>query len=66
MDERNDPNSAPEEPYTGPRNQKELFYENLIERFHITKRKMDILLIVLGAAFFFFLLLRYLKGNGIT
>lgn len=67
MDERKQNTPSPEEEeYTGPRNQKELFYENLIEKLHITKRGMDIVLIVLAAAFFFFLLLGYLKGNGIV
>lgn len=56
---------APEEDaYTGPRNAKEGFYEVLIEKLHLTKKKMDIVLILLAVSFFLFFLLGILKGNG--
>ncbi len=58
-------NSAQKTEYTGPRNAKEGFYEVLIEKFRLTKKKMDVVLIVLGALFVLLLLLGALKGNNI-
>ncbi len=57
-------NKEPEK-YTGPRNAKEGFYEVLIEKFHLSKKKMDIVLIVLAALFVLFIAIGALKGNKI-
>ena len=56
--------AAPDE-YTGPRNAKEGFYEVLIEKFHLDKRKMDLVLIILAALFVLLLVIGALKGNNI-
>lgn len=54
-----------EEPFNGPRNAKEGFYEVLIEKLHLTKKKMDIVLIILVALFVLLFAIGALKGNGI-
>lgn len=65
MSQRNNSGKAPQEEYTGPRNAKEGFYEVLIEKFHLTKKKMDVVLILLGILFVLLLALGALKGNNI-
>lgn len=58
-----DSSEKSEDVQTSPVSRKELFYDDLIEKFHITKRGMDIVLIVLAVAFVFFIVLGALKGN---
>ncbi|MDD3919968.1 MAG: hypothetical protein PHO41_02170 [Eubacteriales bacterium] len=54
-----------DEDLKGPQNAKERFYEKLIRRFHITKKGMDIVLVILGALFLLFFALGALVGNNV-
>ncbi len=65
MSQRNKRQIAEPEEYTGPRNAKEGFYEVLIEKLHLTKKKMDVVLIILALLFVVLLVLGSLKGNNI-